>query len=89
MNVRDKKKLVALFYTVAAGSHAGAWSTHAGECVSVAALLQATLVRPFWRCCVRVRLTVGRKPHEIEAQIPTAGNPTPGRGGRTLGRARG
>ena len=54
-------------YTAASGSHAGAWSTHARECVFVAAQLQNMLVRPFWRCCVWVRLNVGRKPHEMEA----------------------
>ena len=43
-----------IFYTAASGSHAGAWSTHVGACVSMAAPLQATLVRAFWRCCVQM-----------------------------------
>ena len=34
-------------YTAASGSHAGAWSTHAGVCVSMAAQLQDMLVHAF------------------------------------------
>ena len=40
-----EKILLFCFYTATTGSHAGVWTTHAVACVSVAAPLQATLVR--------------------------------------------
>ena len=78
----EKKKI----YTTASGSHAGAWSTHAGACVSVAAHLQDTLVRAFWRCCMKnVAVFVGGAFRKLKHKQ----DPTLGRGRRTLGRARG